>query len=253
MEYFVSSADDDLANSVEEDLREHGVEVVDRYHEDAVIVSLGGDGSILYNARTHGAPTILPVSTGDSEANRIQLGVPDVVDRIDRLERGTEGEDYHVDRHRKLVATVDGDEVRGDFTGMNDVHLHHGSPVRGAKFRARVTDGDETVFETEKAIGDGLLVATPFGSTAYFRSIAGGTFSQGVGVAFNNLHKPVDAPTYFVLSDQTRVELEVHPVKHGANAVLVRDDDPEPYPLSAGTPVEISLSDRVVEVVRFDG
>jgi len=252
MQYFVSAADDELAQRVSTDLRERGVEVLEEYHDDAVVVSLGGDGSILYNARRYGEPTILPVATGDSEANKIRLDPEDLADRIDSLESGTEGETYRTVAHRKLVATVDGTEPRGSFDALNDVHLHHESPVRAAKFRVRIADGDRTAFECEKAIGDGVLVATPFGSTAYFRSIAGGRFHQGLGVAFNNLHTPAGGPEFVVLSERARVSLEVLPVSHGQNGVLVRDDDPEPYPLEPGSPVEILLSDRTVEVIRFE-
>lgn len=253
MQYFVSAADDELEQRVSNDLREHGVEVVEEYHDDAVIVSLGGDGSILYNARQYREPTVLPVATGDSEANKIRLEPADLADRIDRLESGTEGRTYRVVEHRKLVATVDGAEPRGAFGALNDIHLHHESPVRAAKFQVRIADGDRTVFECEKAIGDGILVATPFGSTAYFRSIAGGRFHRGVGVAFNNLHTPADGPEFVVLSERARVTLETLPVSHGQNGVLVRDDDPEPHPLKPGSPVEIRLSDRTVEVIRFEG
>lgn len=253
MQYFVSSADQRLGERVRTELREAGFDVLEAYRDGAVIVSLGGDGSILYNARTYGEATILPVATGDSEANKIQLEPGELVERIRRLEDGRPGEDYHLATHRKLVATVDGAEVRGEFGALNDVQLHHASPVRAAEFRVRIAEGDRTVLEVEKAIGDGLVVATPFGSTAYFRSIAGGRFEEGIGVAFNNLHVPVDAPAFVVLPGDARVVVETLPETHGDGGVLVRDDDSDPYRPEPGTPVEIALSDRAVEIVRFPG
>jgi len=247
----VSSADDARADRVADELRAAGLAVTDRYHEDAVVVSMGGDGSILYNARRFGEPTVLPVVTGDSAGNKIEVEPAGLVDRVRELEAGVEGEDYRVERHRKLVATVDGEEVGGEFGALNDVHLHHGSPVRSAKFRAAVREDGHVVFGAQRVIGDGILVATPFGSTGYYRSISGGTFTSGIGVAFNNVHRPTDAPTAITCSPGPVVELSVHPVGHGENAVLVRDDDPECYELAPGRTVRIGLSDRSVGIVRF--
>jgi NAD kinase len=249
MRYFVSAADDGVARRLAKRLRAAGIDVVEDYDEDAVVVSVGGDGAILYNARQYAAPTILPVVEGDSEANKIHVGIDDAVDRIRAIESGDPGETYRVETHHRLGAYRDGEPVRPGFAGMNDVHLHHTSPVRAAKFAVRIRD-DGVVYETEKAIGDGVLVATPFGSTAYYRSLTGGTFESGVGVAFNNRHKPADAPEYLVLSGEARVEVELLATRHGPNAALFRDDDPDPYTPDPGERVVIRRAERSVEVVR---
>lgn len=251
MRYFVSAADEERAGDLAARLRRAGVDVVEEYDPGAVVLSVGGDGAILYNARRYGEPTLLPVRVADSEGNRIQVDADGVVDRVRTLESGEDGEDYRRVRHHKLEAVVDGDPIRDGFRAMNDVHLHHASPVRAAKFAARVVDGGEVVYETDSAIGDGLLVATPFGSTAYYRSIAGDTFGAGLGVAFNNPHKPADAPESLVVSPDARVRLSVHETTYGENALLVRDDDPDPYRLSAGEPVEVRRADASVDVIRF--
>ncbi|PSQ19399.1 hypothetical protein BRD00_01880 [Halobacteriales archaeon QS_8_69_26] len=251
MRYFVSAADDERAGELTERLRNAGYDVVEEYEPGAVVLSVGGDGAILYNARRYGEPTLLPVRVADSEGNRIQVDVEDAVDRVSLLESGREGEDYRTVRHHKLTALVDGDPVRDGFRAMNDVHLHHASPVRAAKFGVTVIDGGEVVYETDGAIGDGLLVATPFGSTAYYRSITGSTFAEGLGVAFNNAHKPADAPESLVVSPGARVRLTLNETTYGENALLVRDDDPDPYRLSADDPVEIRRSEAAVEAIRF--
>jgi NAD kinase len=250
MRYFVSAADDAIAQQYTERLRTAGVDVVDEFDSDAVIVSIGGDGAILYNARRYERPTILPVAVPGSEGNTIQVTTAEAVDRIETLESGSDGEHYRLETHHKLAAYRDGNLVRPGFRAMNDIHLHHTSPVRAAKFAVRILDRG-VVYETDRAIGDGLLVATPFGSTAYYRALTGGTFDSGVGVAFNNRHKPADAPDHLVLSPDATVEVRLRERSYGPNAALYRDDDPEPYRLSGREPVTIARSDRTVEIVRL--
>lgn len=102
----------------------------------------------------------------------------------------------------------------------------------------------------DRLIGDGVLVATPFGSTGYYRSITGGTFSSGLGVAFNNVHTPMDAPQYIHLSPDAVVEVEVLDSEHASSAVLTRDNADEMYELRIDEPITIQLTDREVELVR---
>lgn len=251
MRYHVSASDDDLASRYEERLAAAGYETLDAYSDDAVLVSVGGDGAILYNAWTHDEPTILPVAKPGSEANTIQLDADSFLDGVAALEEGREGVDYRVERHRRLTATRDGEELRGDFRALNEVSLHHGSPGRAAEFRVRVEDGD-TVYAIDRAIGDGVVVATPFGATGYYRSITHTGFEEGIGVGFNNLHKPADALEGLVVSASGRVEVEPLEAARPGSAILVRDNDPDAYELRAGEPVEIRLSGGRVELIRFD-
>ena len=46
-----------------------------------------------------------------------------------------------------------------------------------------------------------------------------------------------------------RVEVEVLESDHASGAVLTRDNDDEMYELDVGTPIEIRLSDRTVDIV----
>lgn len=316
MRYLIAAADPDRRERVRERVAHAGFETVTSYPEGAgpagrepggppagavdwsgdgvtladdavVVVSLGGDGAILYNARRFGGPTLLPVCTGDSVGSRIDVEADELIRRLRRLEDGVADEDYRIERHRKLGAFVPvgggaddagaggGDDagtdreggahagggdaaeptawrpLDGGFEALNDVHVHHGSPVRSAKVSLRVTDGAREVYAAERVIGDGVLVATPFGSTGYFRSITGGAVRHGVGVALNNPHRPVDAPTFFSLSPDAAVRVTPLSTTAGVSPVLARDDDGDVRELSPGDPLSIRLTERTVGVVRF--
>lgn len=247
--YYVSASDDDLAARYAERLERAGYETLDAYRDDAVLVSVGGDGTVLHNAWRYDEPTILPVAKPDSEANTIQLDGETFLDGIAAVEEGSRGEDFRVETHPQLSAYRDGEELRGDFRALNDVNLHHRSPTGAATFRVRVVDGD-AAYALDPAIGDGLVVATPFGATGYYRAIAGGGFTTGIGVAFNNIHKPRDALDSVVVSADARVEVAVDDAD--VPVVLARDNDPDAYALEPGAPVEIRRSERRVGIVRIE-
>lgn len=251
MEYYVTSNDPDVADRWRSRLRDEGFDVAADYHPDAVVVSLGGDGSILYAARTLADPTILPVRTGDSAGNMIQLEPEGLVEAADRLESGEAGEDYGIERHPTLAAYRDEVELRGDYAAMNEIGLHHTSPVYAAVFAVRVDDGSRS-WAFERIVGDGCVVATPFGSTGYYRSIAGGTFAEGIGVAFNNVHAPADTPGHLVVSTEAVVEVELLETTNASGAVLTRDNDENPYELRVGEPLEIHTAEKTVELIRFE-
>ncbi|MFB6079626.1 MAG: hypothetical protein ABEJ81_01295 [Haloferacaceae archaeon] len=247
----MSAKDDALADEYADRLERAGYETLDAYRDDAVLVSVGGDGTVVYNAWHYDEPTILPVAKPDSEGNTIQLDGETFLDGIRALEEGRRGEDYRIETHAQLSAYRDDEELRGDFRALNDLNLHHRSPTHAAKFRVRVVDGD-TTYVLDRAIGDGVVVATPFGATGYYRAITGGGFEEGIGVAFNNLHKPRDALDGLVLSDRGCVEVAVHEDENASSVLLARDNDPDAHVLEPGAPVEIRRSEYRVGIVRID-
>ncbi|MFB6312158.1 MAG: hypothetical protein ABEH64_13370, partial [Salinirussus sp.] len=130
--------------------------------------------------------------------------------------------------------------------------LHHREPTMAAEFSVTVDGADEPRMYDE-LIGDGVVIATPFGASAYFRSITGTTFASGIGVAFNNIHWPEDTPEYVRLPPDGTVELTIEPAENSAAAVLTRDNDPDPVPLESGSTVTVERSDGEVEILRLVG
>lgn len=251
MHYVLSSNDAETEQLWAERLIEAGYDVRESYDTDAVIIVLGGDGSILYAAREYDEPTILPVRTGDSEGNRATVNVTDLLGAVERIDQGSPGEAYSVTSHSRVEAYTDGQPVQGGFTALNEISLHHATPSYAAKFAVRVEDAQtRTTLAVERAIGDGVVVATPFGSTAYYRSITDTEFNQGIGVAFNNLHRPSDVPTGLQLSKEATVELEVLTTTRSAPVVLTRDNDRDRCQLDTGEVVTVRSTDTPVEILH---
>lgn len=245
MRYLLSANEPERERTWTRRLREHGYDVTEEYGDDVVVVTLGGDGSILYAAREFPDPKILPVRTGDSVGYRTTVDADGLLGALERLER--DGAETVVE-HPKIAAYRDGRQLRGGFEALNDINLHHASPVRAAIFTVRVHDRGETrVFE--RCIGDGVVVATPFGSTGYYRAIGDGLFTAGLGVAFNNVHSPADTPGHVGLSEDARIELVSAGNSRSSGAVLGRDDADDSVELSDEA-VEIRRTERTVGVLH---
>ena len=144
MRYFLSAAEESIEAGYRDRLEAHGYRVAGTYDDDVIVLSLGGDGSILYNSRRYEEPTILPVAGPGSEANTIDVDEDTLLERLTTLEDGSRGTDYRLETHRKLAATREGEPIREDFDALNDVHLHHADPGRAAKFTVRVLDTAES-------------------------------------------------------------------------------------------------------------
>ncbi|QEM82330.1 NAD(+) kinase [Halomonas binhaiensis] len=131
-----------------------------------LVIVVGGDGSLLGAARTlcHSGTLVLGV-------NRGRLGFltdisPDELE--ERVGEVLEGK-YEVEQRFLLDAELyRGDDLVGSGDALNEIVLHPGKAVRMIEFELFI-DG-QFVYSQRS---DGLIVATPTGSTAYAMSGGG--------------------------------------------------------------------------------
>lgn len=172
-----------------------------------VLISLGGDGTLLRGARLacqRGIP-ILGVNLG--RVGFLAAAGPDAA--VDTLRRVVRGE-YTIEPRLALTARVG--ERGADCLAVNDVVIHKGGIARIIRIAVAV-DGDEVGVYS----GDGIVVATPTGSTAYSMSAGGPIVVPGV-----------DALVITAICPHT---LAVRPLVVPASAALaLRVLDPVPAP-----------------------
>lgn len=142
------------------------------------IVSYGGDGSFLVAERDFPGIPKLILRKG-SICKKCNDGDIDVV--LKKLLR----KEYFLEEHFKLELFLNDKKIGIDAS--NDIIIRNKLQYHALRFEVDV--GFRVI---KNIIADGLVVATPFGSTAYFHSITGKKFEEGIGVAFNNPVEKLD-------------------------------------------------------------
>ena len=205
-----------------------------------MIITFGGDGTILHAARSvadHNVP-ILGINMG-GKGFMAELEIDD----ISLIESAASGA-YETERRMMLDAEVlrNGDIVRTDFA-LNDIVVRGYNRVINLKLY-----GDGHIISNFS--GDGAVVATPTGSTAYSLA-AGGPIVEPS--AHNIIVTPIcahllDAKPFVLVSDR-RVTIEVGHEKH--NPSYMSADGSERVELLSGDMVNVSKSGRYTHIVRI--
>ncbi len=191
------------------------------------IVSYGGDGTVM-------------------KSESIFPGVPKIVLRnslickkcspltneevLNKIIKG----DYVVEELIKLEAVV----KKQVLIGFNEVMVHNRDPRAGIRYT--VTINGKKI--DKEIIGDGIVVATPYGSTGYYRSITDSFTDVGIGVAFNNSTEQAD---HMVLKDDSVIELHIS----RGPAEVYADNHSECVEINDGDEVLIKKSAKTAKIV----
>jgi NAD+ kinase len=127
------------------------------------------------------------------------------------------------------------------LVAVNDVVVHNRLTTSAVRYRIWL---DHDLY-ANRVVGDGLVVATPFGSTGYYRSITHSLFKLGIGLAFNNSTEPTD---HLVIDDTTAIRVEIL----RGPAVVLADNGPERVQLGNGDEVVIRKSPQRARVLGID-
>lgn len=144
-----------------------------------ILISVGGDGSTLYNYRRFRKP-ILPVRTSESLGYISDFGIESFEQACGNLAKGS----YYVEKRLALDVYKNN---RNIGLAINDVTIMQ---VPKEAMRYGVYANGEALFDFEKVMGDGVIIATPTGSTGYNRS-AGGYILQTSDKIVVTLRYPV--------------------------------------------------------------
>ena len=149
-------------------LQKAGFTVCDEIHpETELIISIGGDGSFLQTVHDFEFPEvpILGINIGNL-GFLSSIEIQDLDEALNKIKNGQ----YHIQNRILLECKSDDESKDINSKALNDVVIARGTLSRMAKFEVYI---DKKLYYTFK--GDGLIVSTPTGSTAYSFS-AGGPF-----------------------------------------------------------------------------
>lgn len=238
-----------VAEALKAWLNAKGVETVEATHElpasVAVAVVLGGDGTMLHAARLVGAKNIpvLGINLGGL-GFLTEVAVSEMYEAMEMVLAGR----YEVERRMMLTAClIKEDERECERLVLNDVVFNRGVVARLVELRTSI---DGRYLTTYRA--DGLIVATPTGSTAYSLA-AGGPLVYPTHdmilltpiCPFTLTNRPI------ILPDDSVVTVELG--GRDARDVSLTFDGQPGYTLAAGDVVEVRKARTAFKVVRLPG
>jgi NAD+ kinase len=204
-----------------------------------MILSFGGDGTLLSTADKIGrAQTpILGVNLGGL-GYLAEITLDSLYPRVEELLSGA----FRVEDRMVLCCRVSGSPE--SYYALNDVVIDKGAFPR--VIRIRMTIGGRYL---NTYTGDGLIVATPTGSTAYSLSAGGPIVEPALNALIVNPISPhtlADRP--MVIGTDREIEAQV---ESGHSAVFLSTDGQIHRNLLVGDRVLIQKADYVVKLVLF--
>jgi NAD+ kinase len=210
-------------------LAEQGFELVSENPD--FVVCYGGDGTVLFAERAFPEIPKLIIKTSRA-CRKYDYNLKDLSKLLSKINSG----DFQIHSEMKLVAEAKGKTL----VGLNEVQVHLKLPIYAVRLSLSV---DGKVYDN--LVGDGVIVAAPFGSTAYYSATGGKSFDKGIGISFNNLHyKKEDS---FVVSDSSIVKIAIN----RGPAWLLADNNEDFIELDAGDEVRIRKSGSVANFIYF--
>jgi NAD+ kinase len=207
-------------------------------HQVDLVLVLGGDGTLLAMADRIAVASrdipILGVNFG-SLGFLTEITRPELFESLDAVVSGRAGHDERM----MLRATVGGDA----FIALNDVVVTRHALSRMVE--ASVWVGEQFVTNVK---ADGLIIASPTGSTAYNLSAGGPIVHPAMDALVITPiapHTLTNRPIVIPASREVRVEATTP-----SDGIHVTFDGQSGFPLAAGQPVTIGRAPRPLRLIR---
>jgi NAD+ kinase len=205
----------------------------------ALVIALGGDGTILRAlqlAMPHHSP-VLGVNFG-TVGFLADIGREDLAEALDRIAAG----EAKVDARTALVATM-GTDPEQRVIAFNDVVVGR-KPGHGTA-RLRIEVGGEAMLALS---GDGVVVASPTGSTAYTVGAGGPAVAPTLeAIVITPLATQGSPLRSLVVDGSDSVRIDIEPL---SAPLSVEVDGRMTYDIPAAADIEIHAAPRKARLVR---
>ena len=211
-------------------------------HKDLVekvdlIIVFGGDGTLLNSARQYldSQIPILGVNMGN-----VGFLTDISVDNFDNTIKDILSGNYKIEERNLVSAKFDDNHLYG----LNEVVIHSGAYAQLMRYRLSVNN--KVVYEQRS---DGLIVATPTGSTAYSLSAGGPIIhpSLDVWTILPMLPQSLSSRPFIISSDEN-VEMELFEGPNDSAKICV--DGQDDIDVSYGVKISISKMKKTLQLVH---
>lgn len=223
-----------------------GEEGVVRFWEGAdLVISLGGDGTLLDTVHSMGGCAVPVAGVNIGTLGFLTACTDEEVSAFAAVVR--RGEHLVFERVVLKVCMTEEDGSEREFLALNEVVLMRGETGRLISLEAHV-DGELL----NKYRADGLIVATPTGSTAYSLAAGGPLISPRAGVFVITPICPHSLSNRsLVLGDDSVIEVAA--ASSNADSILFTVDGRRVLRLAEGSVVRVEKSACPLQLVRMPG
>ena len=212
------------------------------------ILVLGGDGTLLQAARdvVHREIPMLGINLG-TLGFLAEIDKTSIYTALDKLF----ADDYEIEERMMLTGTVwRGDKITGQDVALNDIVISRvGPPLRVIGFKNYVNDGYLNSYNA-----DGIIIATPTGSTGYSLSCGGPIIAPNAAMTVMTPIEPHTLNTRSIIfpeDDVITVELGEGRRQIQENGLASFDGDVE-VPMSTGDRIVIKKASVSVKILKLN-
>ncbi|OLO40238.1 NAD kinase [Alkalihalophilus pseudofirmus] len=230
-------------SSLKEFAHSNGFQTVDEVKDANIIVSIGGDNAFLQALRkTNFQENCLYVGVNTDE---IGFYTDFTINEVDNMFQSMKNEQVEVRKYSTIEVKIDEETP---YFCLNECS------IRSNVIKTLVIDVliDDQHFETFR--GDGMIVSTPTGSTAYNKSVRGAVVDphlpsmQVSEIASLNNNDYRTLGTSFLLADDRTLKLQI--VQDGNDYPIIGLDN-EAVSIHHAKQLEIKVSTRQIKVLKL--
>lgn len=247
--YHIYANDNDISDRITKEVKKKMAAAGYEYSESEksvdLIFCIGGDGALLRLLRKYNFPEapIVGINTGHLGFFQ-EITMDGIDDFINLLVTG----DYHIQEYIGLNSEVYTADQRSTYLSINEIVVR-GDGERLLHLTVRVGDTEITRFS-----GDGILVCTPAGSTAYNYSLGGVIVDPAVDMLQITPMAPVNNIAYRSFTSglivPTHTSIEISSVDNENKSVSIIQDG-RTVVRGDVRRIVINVAERRAKIVRF--
>lgn len=228
-------------------LEKNGFFVPKEFNYDAeLIICVGGDGSFLRTVHTYDFPDMPIIGINTGHLGFFQEISPYQLDEfIFKYKKG----DYQIQYLDAVCAKIKTQNETSNLYGINEISIK-GNKSRTIHLNISLDDSF-----LERFSGDGLLVATPAGSTAYNYALGGSIVDPRLNLLQITPLAPINTTAYRSFTSSVivppEITIRIFPEYTFENSILITSDGIE-YRYSDISEISLKLSSVKAQLLRLE-
>ena len=155
-----------------------------------LVITLGGDGTTLRVFRNLENETpILTINVGGNRGILAEITIEEIDDAIDQILK----DNFFLDKRTRVIASCDGKEFP---PALNEIYITRTNLTKTAEIKIKFQD------DTVKQKMDGVIIATPSGSTGHSFSLGGPILHESLDVLIITPVAPVYRLASLIVPDE---------------------------------------------------